>query len=95
MVENGMRSLSKKSFVLYTDYWQHFELLNVEERGEILTAIFDYVRTGEFPDLRGGVEMAFSFIRAQLDRDAEKYESICERNRKNGSKGGRPQKNPE
>ena len=30
--------------------------------------------------------MAFSFIRAQMDRDDQKYEEICERNRANGSK---------
>ena len=85
----------KKSFVLYIDYWQHLELLTIEERGELLTALYDYVRTGALPDLDNSLKMAFSFIRAQLDRDAEKYEAICERNRTNGEKGGRPPKNPE
>jgi len=84
----------KSSFVLYTDYWQHLELLTTGERGELITAIFDYIRTGELPKLDGGSRMAFSFIRAQLDRDTEKYEAICERNRSNGGKGGRPPKNP-
>lgn len=83
----------KKSFVLYIDYWQHLELLSLEERGELLTAIYDYVRTGTLTEFDGsGLKMAFSFIRAQLDRDAEKYEAVCERNRTNGSKGGRPPK---
>ena len=36
--------------------------------------------------------MAFEIIRAQLDRDREKYEKICKRNAENGKRGGRPPK---
>jgi len=82
--------LARKSFVLYVEYHQHLERLTVEERGNLITAIFDYVRSGALPELGGAEDMAFSFIRAQLDRDAAKYEAICERNRENGAKGGRP-----
>lgn len=87
--------MAKKSFVLYVDYWQHLENLTTEELGRLTTAIFDYVRTGVLPEIDGATKMAFSFIRAQLDRDAEKYENICERNRINGAKGGRPSKQDE
>lgn len=85
----------KKSFVLYSDYWQHIELLTIEERGQLLTAIYEYILYGSAPEISGSVKMAFSFIKAQLDRDSEKYEAICERNKINGAKGGRPPKNPE
>jgi hypothetical protein len=87
----------KKGFVLYLDYWQHLELLTVLERGELITALFMYETTGAIPELNSNLKMAFSFIRAQLDRDTAKYEAICERNRVNGEKGGRPktQSNPE
>ncbi|KKK67815.1 hypothetical protein LCGC14_2950320, partial [marine sediment metagenome] len=36
--------------------------------------------------------IAFNFIKLQLDRSNEHYEGICERNRINGAKGGRPPK---
>ena len=36
--------------------------------------------------------MAFSFMRAQMDRDATKYAERCAINAENGSKGGRPRK---
>ena len=37
----------------------------------------------------------FEPIRLQLQRDQAKYEIICERNRVNGAKGGRPKKQDE
>lgn len=44
------------------------------------------------PDLHDSVGMAFSFMRAQMDRDATKYAERCAINAENGSKGGRPRK---
>ena len=38
------------------------------------------------------LKMAFSFIKTQLDRDREKYQARCEKNRENAKKGGRPKK---
>ena len=85
----------KKSFILYFDYRQHLELLSDAEKGSLLMALFDYSESGELPGFDGTLRMAFSFISAQMDRDAVKYEAICERNRANGTKGGRPSENPD
>jgi len=78
----------KKSFVLYCDYRQHFELLPPEDQGRLLMAIFDYVETGAEPSLEPIPMMAFSFIRAQLDRDLKKYEETCPRAGGGGRLGG-------
>ena len=82
----------KKSFVLYCDYKKHFALLPAEDQGRLLMAIFDYVETGAEPALESSSLMAFSFIRAQLDRDIEKYNEICRKRKEAGSRGGRPSK---
>lgn len=82
----------KKSFMLYYDYREHLELLTDEERGRLLMALMDYGERGELPDLDGAARMAFSFIRAQMDRDAAKYAQKCAKNADNGAKGGRPRK---
>lgn len=82
----------KKSFLMYLDWRQHLEMLTDGEQGRLLMALFDYVETGVLPELEGMAKMAFSFIRAQIDRDAEKYEERCRVNRENGAKGGRPSK---
>ena len=89
-----MQDGSKKGFILYLDYAEHLDQLNDEECGQLLRAIFAH----EDPDrpeptfLRGAAAMAYSFIRAQLDRDRAEYEKRCETNRINGLKGGRPPK---
>lgn len=83
----------KNSFLLYDDYFQHFKLLPLAEAGILTLAIFEYHKTEKIPkDLPPTVRMAFSFIQTKMDRDAESYRKIVERNKLNGSKGGRPSK---
>ncbi|MFI3227052.1 MAG: DUF6291 domain-containing protein, partial [Clostridia bacterium] len=82
--------MEQKSFVLYMDYYEHVQLLNNEERGILLTAIFEYASNQAEIELSGMTKMAFSFIKKQMDRDYKKYQQKCDRNRENGSKGGRP-----
>ena len=82
----------KKGFILYLDYEEHINLLTDEQLGQLIRAIFEYEKTRETPELDGIIKMAFSFIKAQLDRDREKYERKVQKNRENGAKGGRPRK---
>jgi len=84
----------KKSFILYQDYEQHIQLLTDEQAGKLLKAIFLY-NQGHDVEMEPIVQMAFSFIKVNLDRDMEKYESVKERNKINGLKGGRPSKTEE
>lgn len=86
--------MDKKGFLLYLDYKEHLLLLSDEDRGKLLLALFEYAETGQIPELTGMVKMAFSFIRVQMDRDAQKYVDQCEKNRSNGTRGGRPSKKP-
>ena len=83
----------KKSFVLYGNYETQFKLLSMEERGMLITAIFEYVNFGSLArELTPLVNMAFSFVKETLDRDRELYIEKCEKNSENGKKGGRPKK---
>ena len=84
--------MDKNSFLIYLDYEEQFNLLNNEEIGILMRAIIKYEKTREIPKLEGMVKMAFSFIKTQLDRDREKYNKKCEKNKENGLKGGRPKK---
>ena len=85
--------MHKSSFLIYLDYEEQFNLLTDEQIGQLMRAIIKYEKTREIPQLNGIVKMAFSFIKTQLDRDREKYEARCEKNRENAKKGGRPRKN--
>lgn len=85
--------MDKSSFLIYLDYEEQFNLLTDEQIGQLMRAIIKYEKTREILQLNGIVKMAFSFIKTQLDRDREKYEARCEKNRENAKKGGRPRKN--
>lgn len=78
----------KKSFMLYYDYREQLALLTDEERGRLLMAILDYGENGKEPELEGATRMAFSFIRAQMDRDAEKWEQTRQARARAGQQGG-------
>lgn len=82
----------RKSFIMYSDYKQHIDLLSDEEKGKLFSALFDYIETGEAPLLPPMATMAFSFMKLQLDRDWEKYMIAVETRRENGKLGGRPKK---
>lgn len=85
--------MDKVSFLMYLDYEEQFDLLTNEQIGQLMRAIIKYEKTQEIPEMEGMVKMAFSFIKTQLDRDREKYNKKCEKNRENGTRGGRPRKN--
>ena len=85
--------MERKNFLLYHNFYNQFELLGMEDRGTLITAIFQYAKEGKTDVAMSPlVEMAFSIIRDTLDRDAESYRKTCQKNAENGKKGGRPPK---
>ena len=87
----------KNSFLVYTDYIRQIELLTMEQRGQLLTAMMQYALEGEIKklELDPVTAMAFSFIQAQMARDDEKYQSTLRARKEAGAKGGRPSKKKE
>lgn len=82
----------KKSFILYCDQQGLFNKLPDEIAGKLIKHIFAYVND-ENPiasDLL--LEIAFEPIKLQLKRDLRKYDEYIDKQRVNGSKGGRPTK---
>lgn len=84
----------KNSFVVYHSYRDTLKTLTDEQVGRLFRAILDYeIDCIEPQFIDGMVQMAFNFIKNDLDANRKKYDNVCERNRQNGQKGGRP-KNP-
>jgi len=77
----------RNSFILYSSYEEILKELSKEEIGELLMAIFAYQRIGEKPELSRGANIAFLFIKNQLDIDAEKWEKEVANRSKAGKKG--------
>ena len=83
----------KNSFLLYVNFGKQIRMLSMEERGELITAIFEHEEHGRVEQqLSPRTELVFSFIADTLERDRIAYEKRCEQNRENGKRGGRPKK---
>lgn len=77
---------------LYVDNLELLENLSVQSVGRLSLALLHYLKNGEEPVLKGNERYVWPFLRNKLIRDQKAYAERCERNRKNGQKGGRPKK---
>ena len=81
----------KKSFFLYLDSLEILEKMNNEQAGIFIKNIYFFQKNGvKNSSLDFGMEMALAPFFKQFLRESKKYNQICERNRINGLKGGRP-----
>lgn len=77
-------------FLVYED-WEE-ALLDLDDKTfrELVTSIFKYGFRKEESALSPMARMAMKLIKPVLDRDWEKFEERCNRNKTNGLQGGRP-----
>ncbi len=78
----------KNSFVMYIDHMEQIELLTMEQRGILLTALMQYAAGQGLPELDPITNMAFSFIKSRMDKDLKKYEEVVNKRREAGRRGG-------
>lgn len=83
----------KDGFLLYKGFWEPIKDLSDEQLGRLFRAIYEYQVKGA-TETDPDIKMAFMFFLNQFHLDEKKYQAIVERNRGNGTKGGRPKKNP-
>jgi hypothetical protein len=69
------------SFILYSSYYALIEGLTDEQLGQLTRAIFLYARDGKTINLEPVVRMAFAFIKDNIERNQDKYQAKCEKNR--------------
>lgn len=88
---------NKNSFLLYCNINEMVKKLPDEKAGQLFKLILAYVNDENPTTEDILLEIAFEPIKQSLKQDLKKWESIVERNKSNGSKGGRPKKeeNPE
>ena len=84
--------MTRTYFQVYLSYEEPLKSLSYEQIGKLFMAMFQYEKTKEKPELDAVSDMAFCFIRSQMERDQQAYEEKCELGRQNGIKGGRPRK---
>ena len=76
---------------LFTDFSATVDLLSDAEAGRLIKAVLHYANGQEVP-LPGQERLIFAMLKTQIDRDAASYQRYCDKQRENGSKGGRPKK---
>lgn len=82
----------KTSFIMYTEYMEYLEMLDLEQRGVLITNLMAFQLDQELLEMDAVTKMAFTFIKNQIVRANEKYSEICEARSNAGKKGGRPRK---
>ena len=83
----------KKSFLIYVDSLDILDELKPSEIANLFLAIKAH-HNGEPFELDSITRVALKPFLIQWERDSERYEKTCNRNKANGLKGGRPPKNP-
>lgn len=83
---------NKQSFVLYCDLVHTVRKLSDEQSGKLFKHILEYVNDQDPDACDPLIDIVFEPIKQSLKRDLDKYYKTVERNRVNGSKGGRPTK---
>ena len=71
----------QKGFVVYGDVHAVVDELNDEQTGRLFKAMITYFATGKAPKFDGILKFVWIPIQQQMDRDKEKYDAKCEKNR--------------
>jgi hypothetical protein len=80
----------KKSFLIYLDSRNLVDKLSDERAGKLFKILLSYCADEQPTTEDEVVDMVFEHFKGILKRDLKKYETVIERNQKNGLKGGRP-----
>ena len=78
--------MAREYFCAYHSYIKQCKGLSDGELGRLFRALLEYSASGKVPELNGRESVAFDFMSANIDRDAESYKDTCNRNRENIAK---------
>lgn len=69
----------RKSFMMYADYMEYFNIISNRELGGIIRQLFRYA-SGEEPDFTNftkQMQVIFTVIKKRYDKDTENYDKVC------------------
>jgi hypothetical protein len=70
--------MGKRNLILYPSQWAALQQLEDQQLGRVMRQALDYAFNEVIPENK---EVAFLFIKAQIDVDAAKYEEKCQQSR--------------
>ena len=70
--------------VIYLEHEQLIQCLDAQGKAELLDALLEYAKTGISPDIKTDtVKIVFLAMSAKINKDKEKYQKTCDRNKNN------------
>ncbi len=79
-----------KSFVMYKDWQQHFDLLDDSELGQIMRAVYAFASGKEVVEFEDrSLRIIFNMIKECMIRDNIKWDETKQKRRESGAKGGK------
>ena len=85
----------KDNVIFWRDWDEAIRTLPDKDQAEAYHAVLDYAMNDTpYTGQSIGIKMLMQFLKPRIDEQIERYNKVCERNRENGQKGGRP-RNPE
>lgn len=78
--------MAMEYFIAYHSYLDAMQPLTDAERGRLFVACLEYSKSGAIRHLSGNERFIFPMIKAQIDRDMERYKSKCKKQSGNVSK---------
>lgn len=79
-------SKEQKGFIVYGDIQDVLKELDDEQVAQLFRGMVNYFVDGKAPKFTGVLKFVWIPIKQHMDRDAEKYEKRCEKNRENVKK---------
>jgi len=79
-------SKEQKGFIVYGDIQDVLKELDDEQVAQLFRGMVNYFVDGKVPKFTGVLKFVWIPIKQHMDRDAEKYEKRCEKNRENVKK---------
>lgn len=69
--------------VIYLEHEQLIQCLDAQGKAELLDSLLEYAKTGIIPDIKTDtVKIVFLAMSAKINKDKEKYQKTCDRNKK-------------
>ena len=79
-------SKDQKGFIVYGDIKAVIDELDDQQVAQLFRGMVDYFMDRKDPKFTGVLKFVWITVRQQMDRDMEKYEKKCDRNRENARK---------
>ena len=94
MITTENNEIAMPYVCLYASYIDMLKPFTDAQKGRLLSAMLNYLVTGEAPVFKGSERYIWAAFQGQIDRDRVSYDKRCITSKINGAKGGRPSSKP-